>query len=223
MSAARNDRTPVVDDPAATAHRYWPVPLLRAVPAVVLALVVTFSADHSPRFGLTVAGATVLAGGVLLAAATAWRLDDPSSRTLGIVQGIVGVVAGAAALLLLDGGLPAFVAVVSSWALVSGALELVTGLRRRRRSPLSRDWTTVGALTLVLALVVLVVPPDYSTQLGGIEQVSGELTASIVLVGVLGAYGALVGVFLVIAGLSLRWQPSTTATTGTTADGATTP
>jgi hypothetical protein len=55
-------------------------------------------------------------------------------------------------------------------------------------------------------VVFLVVPPDYSQQLGGIEQIEGELTSSTVLVGILGAYGALVGVFLVIAGLSLKWQ-----------------
>lgn len=218
MPAARTDRPAGVDDPAA-ARRYWPVPLLRAVPALALGLVVTFSADHSPRFGLLAFGVAALVGGLVLALGS-WRsLDEASSRGLGVVQGVVGVVAGVVALVLLDGGLPALVGVVSAWALLTGALELVTGLRRRRRSPMSRDWTTVGALTLALAVVFLVVPPDYAAPLGGIEQISGELTASVVLVGVLGAHGALVGVFLVIAGLSLKWQPSSAAAAGTTADG----
>jgi uncharacterized membrane protein HdeD (DUF308 family) len=115
------------------------------------------------------------------------------------------------------------VALVTTFALVTGALELVTGLRRRRRTPLARDWTTVGAMTLLLALAFLVVPPDYAEELGGVEQIEGVLTSSTVLVGLLGAWGAVVGVYLVIAGLSLAWQTGTDPAHGadpqTSADG----
>lgn len=205
-------------DPASSG-RYWPVPLLRAVPLLAVGLVTTFTLDHSPRVGLLGLGAAALGSGLVLALGSWRRLDDPSSRSLQVAQGAVGVVVGAAALLLADGGLPLLVGLVVAWALLTGVLELVAGLRRRRRTPLARDWSTVGVLTLLLAVVFLVVPPDYSRQLGGIEQVSGVLTSSTVLVGVLGAYGVLVGVFLVIAALSLRWQPAPVAAAGTTSDG----
>lgn len=185
--------------------RYWPVPVLRALPLLVLGLVTTFVGDHSASVGLTVFGSTTVAGGLLLAVAS-WRfLADPSSRTLAVVQGIVGVVFGLVALLAPD-GLPTLVAVVTGWAVITGALELFTGLRRRRHSQLARDWMLLGALTLALALVYLVVPTDYSKQLGGIEEIQGTLTSSTILVGIVGAYGALVGVFLIIQGLSLKWQ-----------------
>nr|BFF16039.1 hypothetical protein GCM10025699_73420 [Microbacterium flavescens] len=157
--------------------------------------------------------------GLALALGAVARLgSDPSSRTLQVVQGVVGVVVGALALVFAQSGLPVLVALVIAWALVTGALELVAGLRRRGRSPLARDWTTVGAITLVLGLVFLVVPPDYSQQLGGIEEIDGVLTSSTVLVGLLGAYGALIGVFLVIAGLSLKWQTTTTDPAATPTD-----
>jgi uncharacterized membrane protein HdeD (DUF308 family) len=204
---------------AARSARYWPVPLLRAVPALVLGVVITFSPDHSPRIGLLVFGGAAVLMGLALALGAVARLgSDPSSRTLQVVQGVVGIVVGALALVFARSGLPVLVALVIAWALVTGALELVAGLRRRGRSPLARDWTTVGAITLVLGLVFLVVPPDYSQQLGGIEEIDGVLTSSTVLVGLLGAYGALIGVFLVIAGLSLKWQTTTTDPAATPTD-----
>lgn len=217
MSAAPDVREPGAVDPVGV--RYWPVPLLRALPLTAVGLVTTFTLDHSPRVGLVGLGAAALGSGLVLALGS-WRLlADRSSRTLQIAQGAVGVVVGVLALLLSGGGLPVLVALVVAWALITGALELVTGLRRRRRSPSSRDWTTVGVLTLALAVVFLAVPPDYARQLGGIEQVSGQLTSSTVLVGVLGAYGVLVGVFLVIAALSLKWQAAPATPAGTTSDG----
>jgi uncharacterized membrane protein HdeD (DUF308 family) len=199
---------------AARSARYWPVPLLRAVPALAMGVIITFSPDHSPRIGLVVFGAAVVVTGLVLVVGALTRLrDDPSSRTLQLLQGLVGLVAGVVALVLSSGGLTALVAVVLAWAFVTGALELVTGLRRRGRSPLARDWTTVGALTLAL-----LVPPDYARELGGIERIEGVLTSSTVLVGLLGAYGALIGVFLVIAGLSLKWQTTSPDPTGAPTD-----
>jgi uncharacterized membrane protein HdeD (DUF308 family) len=191
---------------SAGSSAYWPVPLVRAVPLLVTAAAVTFSRDHSPFVGLVSFGVAALVGGLLLTVGVLLRLDDRSSRTLQVVQGVTTAVAGAVALAASSAGLAFFVALVSGWALVAGALELVAGLRRRGRSPLARDWTSVGVLTLALGVVFLVVPLDYAQPLGGVEQIEGELTSSTVLVGVLGAWAAVVGVFLVIAGLSLRWQ-----------------
>ena len=61
-----------------------------------------------------------------------------------------------------------------------------------------------NALTVLLGVVFLVVPPGYSQSLGGIERISGTLTASVVLVGLLGAWGIIVGVLQAISAVSLR-------------------
>ena len=87
---------------------------------------------------------------------------------------------------------------------MTGALELVSGIRARGRVIAARDWMIVGALTLALAVALLVVPPDYSQTLGGIERVKGELTASVVLVGSFGAWAIVAGVLLGIAAVSAR-------------------
>jgi hypothetical protein len=52
---------------------------------------------------------------------------------------------------------------------------------------------------------VLLVPADFTQVFTGPDDVERELTASVIVVGLIGAYWAIVGLFLVIAGLSLKW------------------
>lgn len=181
-----------------TGARYWTVPIVRAVLALVPAAIITFTADHAAEFGLLVFGAFALASGLLLAALS-WRtLGDPRERTLFAVQGLVGVIAGVLALALNGGGLGFFLYVVSVWAAVTGFLELYSGVRVRGRSASARDWMLVGGLTAALSLAFLLLPPN-----------------AVVSVGLLGAYLVILGVYLVIAGLSLKWAPADAPTTAT--------
>jgi uncharacterized membrane protein HdeD (DUF308 family) len=199
----------LVSDSVADAHqraRYWPIPVLRAVPAAIVALVITFSTNHAAGYGLLLFGAFALVDGAVVGIGSAARLgDDPRSRRTALAQAAVSVVAGVVGIACNGFGLPAFITVVVAFAVLTGALELTQGLRSRGRSPFSRDWSTIGGITLLLAVAFLVTPPDYSQQLGGVEQVTGTLDASIVLVGLLGAYLAITAVFHVIAGLSHKW------------------
>ena len=173
-----------------TGSRYWIVPIVRAIVAFVPAIVITFTPDHSPEFGLLVFGSFALVNGLVLAI-LGWRTLDGVSRRLTLIQGIVGILAGAIALALHGGGLAVFLYIVSVWAAVTGFVELYSGIRSRGRSPYARDWTAAGALTALLALVFLLLPPH-----------------PVVSVGLLGAYFVVLGVFLVIAGLSLKWAPT---------------
>jgi uncharacterized membrane protein HdeD (DUF308 family) len=187
----------------------WYVPLARAVPALVLAIVVTFSADHSAPLGLLTFGVFgVLAGAILVASAL--RLGATGIvRGITLAQGLVTVLAGVVSLALPAAGLPFFVFLLTAFAAITGFLELYLGLRSRGRDSSSRDWVFVGALTALLALLVLLVPPGFSQQFTGPDGVARELTASVVVVGALGAYWAILGVYLVIAGFSLKWSPTT--------------
>jgi uncharacterized membrane protein HdeD (DUF308 family) len=163
--------------------RYWTVPVVRAIVAFVPAAVITFNADHSAEFGLLVFGAFALVNG-LVTALLSWKtVTDPRDRSIFTIQGVVGVLAGVLALTLNAGGLGFFLYIVSVWAAVTGVLELYTGIRVRGRGQVARDWLVVGALTAVLALVFLLLPPH-----------------AVVAVGLLGAYLVLIGVYLVIAG-----------------------
>jgi len=166
--------------------RYWTLPVARAIVAFVPAAVITFNADHSAQFGLLVFGAFALVNG-LVTVLLSWRtVTDRKDRRIFVIQGAVGVVAGVLALAVTAGGLGFFLYIVSVWAAVTGVLELYTGIRVRGRGQVARDWLIVGALTAVLALVFLLLPPH-----------------AVVAVGLLGAYLVIIGVYLVIAGVSL--------------------
>jgi uncharacterized membrane protein HdeD (DUF308 family) len=85
---------------------------------------------------------------------------------------------------------------------IAGALELVSGLRQRGRAAGWGDAVAVGALTLVLGVVTLLLPPDIADAFAGDKGVEGLLTSSIILVGLLGAWAILTGVLQAISAAS---------------------
>jgi uncharacterized membrane protein HdeD (DUF308 family) len=175
----------------------------------VLAAVITFSSDHSAPLGLLTFGIFAVVTGAVLTA-SALRLGAKGVvRTVTLAQGIITVLAGVISLALPAAGLPFFVFLLTAFAAITGFLELYLGLRSRGKGGSSRDWVFVGALTALLAIAVLLVPPGYSQTFTGPEDFVGVLTASVIVVGALGAYWAILGVYLVIAGLSLRWAKTT--------------
>jgi uncharacterized membrane protein HdeD (DUF308 family) len=182
---------------------YWPIPLARAIVLIATALVITFSQDHSATLGLTVFGAFAIVTAVIFAIAGI-LIHRGAERVIVLLQALVSVVAGVLALAISGGGLPFFLYLVSVWAAITGFLELFLGLRARRTPP-SRDWIFVGALTVLFAVVVLILPPDLNDEFTGTGGVSGVLTAAIIAVGALGAYAAIAGVYLAIGALSMKW------------------
>ena len=189
-----------------TRSRYWLVPVARAAVAAVAGLVITFSQDHSAALGLTVFGAFAALTALALIAGSVPLKTDRVARQVSLAQGILTLVAGVAALAFAaSAGLPAFFAIVLIWALLTGGLEVYNGFRLRGRSPLARDWMTIGLATVLLAVAFLVVPQGLDQQFTGPDGVARSLTASIVAVGIFGAYAAIVAVLLVIGGFSLKW------------------
>ncbi|RZI79636.1 MAG: acyl-CoA synthetase, partial [Microbacterium sp.] len=90
-------------------------------------------------------------------------------------------------------------------AVLAGVVELVSGIRRRGTDPAARDAILIGAVTLALALGLLLVNPAYSLEYFIKE--AGKtfvLTGITIGVGIFGGYAAIVAVFLAIAGLSPR-------------------
>ncbi len=159
--------------------------LLRAAPLLVVGLVLTFTADHSARTGLLALGALGAVSAMVLGG-SALRL--PAGEALRSLHAGLAVIAGITGLVSLarsDAGLPFLLLVVSGYAVLSGAWELVWGIRRRGAHAFARDAVVVGTGTLALAVIVAVIDEP------------------VAVVGFLGAYAIVVGVFLVIAALSL--------------------
>lgn len=178
------------------ADRFRQVFLIRAAVCIVVAAVITFSADHTPGFGLVVFGAFSLVVAAVVLATAAATTRTGSGRGIVLAQGLVWAVGGVLALVAAgsDAAPSALVPVLASTSVAAGALELVVGLLRSERPAPHSDRIAAGAATVLLGLIVSVVPYD-----------------PVFVVGLFGAYSAILGVFLVIAALSVRseaHQPS---------------
>jgi hypothetical protein len=209
-----------VAGPVVTAEdaAYWYAPLARAIPAAALACVITFAGGfYTPEYGLASFGGYALVVGVLGAFLSVRTLSAGVLRTVFLIQAAISVAAGIAALVGMSGGLPVLLVVVALWGVIAGALEFYAGIRTRRARAVGRDWIFIGALTVLLAVVCLVIPPDFVQHYnapgdGG----SRILNASVMVVGTLGIYGTVAAVYLAIAGFSLRFGATSASKDGAT-------
>ena len=199
---------------------YWPFVIARAVPAAVIAAIITFSADHSVFLGLVLFAIFTATTGIIVGVGGAVAAHSPVTRALWIGHGLIGILSAlGAAVSVSVSPSPAsgtLVALVCVYAGISGCLELYSGVRAGRArnktdETASRDGVFIGAITAVLAITVLLVPLSLRVPIRGQHGVEGFLTAPVVVVGLFGAYCAIIAVYLVIAGLSLKWAPTTSA------------
>jgi uncharacterized membrane protein HdeD (DUF308 family) len=199
---------------SAPARAFTPrhVQLLRALFAAAAAVMITFSPDHSAAVGLSVFSGFVLTSSLVMLLAV-WLVFPVGQRWSWVVLALLGFAAGMTA------GVPAwrtedlFFVVVIAWALTTGVVELIVGLRARRAGEATaRDSITVGAFGILLAVLLLTIPAGfvqpYAIQGAG----EFELTGIILGVGMFGGYAAVVAVFLGIAGLTpKRVEPAAAA------------
>jgi uncharacterized membrane protein HdeD (DUF308 family) len=204
----------VITTPAARRYEVRHVQLARAVIAAIAAVIVTFSPDHSAAVGLSIFSGFALTTGVALLAA-GWLVYPVDTRWQVLAMGVLSVVAGLVA------GIPQlrsetmFFVTLVSWALATGIIEAIggaRGLRASRGRPKtdaarteSRDALTVGILTTALGVGLLLVPAGYALRYT-IDEANATytLTGIIIAVGIFGAYAAIIGVYLAIAGFSPR-------------------
>ncbi|MBW8761302.1 MAG: acyl-CoA synthetase [Microbacterium sp.] len=178
------------------------VQLVRALFAAAAAAMITFSPDHSAAIGLSVFSGFAIATALVLAL-SAWLVLPAGGRWPYVMLAAVDLLAGMA------GGVPAwrtndvFFGVVVAWGLITGAIELIAGLRARRAGEqTARDSITVGAFGLILGVALLAIPAGL-TQPYAIKDAGEFLLTGIILgVGMFGGYAAIVAVFLGIAGLT---------------------
>jgi len=203
----------VTTAPAARTLEVRHVQLARAAIAAIAAVMVTFSPDHSAAVGLAIfSGFAFLNALVLLVASKA--VYPPGRRWPSVVLGVLFAVAGLASSIAQLRSITMFFVILIAWALSSGIIETIAGARGLRESrgltseasrSESRDGLTVGILTLVLGLALLLVPTQYSLQYA-IEDANATftLTGIIIGVGIFGGYAAILAVYLAIAGFSPR-------------------
>ena len=114
----------------------WILPAGRAAPRRSRSgLAITFTGGHTATFGLVAFGVfAVLSRAADARVDRSARAQRAEARTAFRRRASCRVVAGIAALVLPTGGIGYLVWVLSGWAIVTGALELVSGIRARGRA-----------------------------------------------------------------------------------------
>lgn len=187
----------------------WVLMLLRALPAAIGALVITFTQDHNPRFAFTVIGATILLSAVVVVWLSVCLSGYPA-RAFIAAQGGLGLIAGAF-WLVITFLVPAWanagnlILSVACWAIIAGVLDLLVWFIARKNELYANDCLISGGLAVLLGIIVAQIPPDLYVEYGGRDNVQGSLTADVQAVGFVGAFFAITGVFLIVEAISLRF------------------
>jgi uncharacterized membrane protein HdeD (DUF308 family) len=113
---------------------------------------------------------------------------ESGDRWLHVLEGGLGIAIGAIVFVWPDLAGTVIVLVIGLWAIVSGALEILSAIRLRRE--IDEEWLLGigGALSIVLG-VILVLRPQF-----------GQVTTTYVL----GTYGIVFGLILVLLGVRFR-------------------
>lgn len=182
----------------------WIAQLARGVLALALGVTITLTLEHTPVFGLVTFGVFAILTGAVLLAATLRGAYAGRMRLAFLVQGAATVAAGVVALAVPGGGVELLAPLVGGWALLAGLLEGASGVLTRKLSPLARDWLIAGVLTVALGGVALLMPTDFVQAFSGEKGISGTLTSSVILIGVIGLWAILVGVLQTISAVTVR-------------------
>lgn len=167
---------------------YYVVSFVRSITLLAVGLAIAFTAGHTAQFGLIAFGVMALVSSVTLGILAVGLDSSTRARGLHIWQSLVSLVVGALAVGLSTTGTLFLLWAIVLWSLLVGVAEAFSGWRLPAGSALRQDWIVQGVMTVLLALVVLSQSAD-----------------SVAVVGFVGAWAIIMGVYLAIAGFSARW------------------
>ena len=165
--------------------------LLWAIPGAVSGIFITFSVNHAPEIGMIglaiLSLATAAARGwsmwTVVNLGAVWRWANGIVVAASVLAGIVSLVS-----LTQKPTLGLLVMTVGTWAALVAGCDTVMTLRVPLQQ-LVRDLRVLTLATGLLAVIEIAFP-----------------LSSVYAVGILGAYGVITAVYLVIAGMSFRFD-----------------
>ena len=175
----------VVDE---IADGLWWAIALRALAAVVFGIIAITMPGPTLAAIVIVFGIYAIIDGVLAIMAAVRGFREKERWGAMLLQGIVGVIAGAIAVFWPGIGALALTYLVAAWALVTGAFEIAAAIRLRKA--IKGEWllALAGLLSIVLAVLIVLFPG------------AGALT----LVWWLGAYALAYGVVSLVLAFKVR-------------------
>ena len=175
----------------------WWVLLLRGFAAVVLGLLTFLMPGLTLLVLVSLFGGYCLVNGVLtLLAAFRGGRHQPRWWALA-VEGVAGLLAGSITLLWPGVTSLALLYVVAAWAIVTGVLQMATGIRLRKQ--ITNEWVLLagGLLSVGFGMVLLLVP----------------VAGAVVVAWWVGSYAFAFGILLSVLAFHLRRQTTLAPTT----------
>jgi len=166
----------------------WGWIVLRGVVAILFGLL-AFSHPGAMTLGLILTfGAYAFIGGVASIISAARRERAGASWGALLVEGLLGIAVAVMAVLWPATAALAFVWVIGAWAVITGALEIVTAVRMRK--VIEHEWTLglAGAVSVAFGLLMLFRP----------------VIGTLAIVWWLGAYAMVFGILMIVLGFKLR-------------------
>jgi uncharacterized membrane protein HdeD (DUF308 family) len=164
----------------------WWATVLRGLLAIGVGILAWYRPDIFWASIVLVFGVYAIIDGVF--AIVAASKGETRDRAFHLLEGLLGIVVGLIIFLYPDQAGTAIVLVIGLWAAVTGVVEIVSAVRLRRE--IEDEWLLGlgGALSVILGSI-LIVRPQF-----------GQVTTTYVV----GTYGLIFGVVLVMLGLRLR-------------------
>ena len=166
---------------------WWAI-ALRAAAAILLGVIAIFMPGPTLAAIVIVFGIYAIIDGILAIVAAVRGFRKKERWWPMLLQGLVGIAAGAIAIFWPGIGALALTYLVAAWALVTGAFEIAAAIRLRK--VISGEWLLLiaGLLSIVLAVLVALFPG----------------TGALLLVWWIGAYAFAYGVVSLVLALRVR-------------------
>lgn len=179
------------DRPPIGLSRWWWTFLLRGVVAIAFGIL----AFLAPGWGITILVALFAAWAIIDGAGSliaGWRTrGQDRSWWLEVLEGLIGVAAGAIAIALPELAAEVLVILIGLWAIITGAIEMVLAVRLRRVLRGEIWMGLAGVASILFGVLVLLFPA------------AGALS----LVWLIGAFAIVYGGFEIALGWRLRQEP----------------
>ena len=166
----------------------WWLVVLRGVLAVLFGLTAFLWPGLTGLVLVLMFGVYALADGVVAVATGLTHVKDTSRWWVFLLEGLIGIGAGIAALVWPGAVAVALIALIAAWAVLTGAFEIVAAIRLRRE--IDNEWfLLLGGLLSIGFGTLLVLQP----AAGGLA-----------LVWVIGYYALAFGILLIVLGFRLK-------------------
>ena len=168
-------------------HNWWMI-VLRGVLAVLFGLAAFVWPGITLLSLILIFGVYAMIDGVIASITGLSHVKDTPRWWVFLGEGLISIGAGIVAILWPGLATVVLLAMISAWAVLTGALEIVAAIRLRRE--ISNEWLLIAGGLLSIGLGVLLI----------LQPAAGGLA----LIWTIGAYALLFGVLLIVLGFRLR-------------------